>query len=410
MLAALVNGVQGGKWFSLYDKIYRPEVLEAAWKRVRTNKGAAGVDKISTERFESNKQGYLEELHTALKTGSYQPQAVRRIEIPKGDGKTRPLGIPTVKDRVVQAALKSVIEPIYEQQFLEMSYGFRPGRGCKGALREVQQWLDAGYCWVVDADIQGYFDNISHEILMMRITESISDGKVLELIQKFLEQDILAEMKKWTPVKGTPQGAVLSPLLANIYLHPLDKLIAQKGFKMVRYADDSVILCETQEQAEKALECMREWMSANELTLHPGKTHIGDCREVGQGFEFLGYRFEAGRRLVRRKSLNKLRDAIRKKTRRTSGKSIEQIIQRLNPTLKGWFAYFKHAHKWTFNTLDAFTRRRLRAVLLKQNKKPGCANSKSASFRWKNAYFAERGLFSLKEAHVWACQSRCGNY
>jgi RNA-directed DNA polymerase len=254
MLAALVNGVQGGKWFSLYDKIYRPEVLEAACQRVRKNKGAAGVDKISIERFESNKQCYLEELHTALKTGSYQPQPVRRIEIPKGEGKTRPLGIPTVKDRIVQAALKSVIEPIYEHQFLNMSYGFRPGRGCKDALREVQQWLDDGCCWVVDADIQGYFDNISHKILMMRITESISDGKVLELIKKFLEQAILAEAKKWTPVKGTPQGAVLSPLLANIYLHPLDKLIARKGFKMVRYADDSVILCETQEQAEKALE------------------------------------------------------------------------------------------------------------------------------------------------------------
>lgn len=410
MLAALVSGVQGGKWFSLYDKIYRPEVLEAAWERVRKNKGAAGVDKISTKRFESNKLSYLEELHSGLKTGSYQPQPVRRIEIPKGEGKTRPLGIPIVKDRIVQAALKSVIEPIYEHQFLDMSYGFRPGRGCKDALREVQQRLDDGHCWVVDADIQGYFDNLSHEILMKRITESISDGKVLGLIKKFLEQDILAEAKKWTPVKGTPQGAVLSPLLANIYLHPLDKLIAQKGFKMVRYADDSVILCETQEQAEKALECMKEWMSSNELTLHPDKTHIGDCREAGQGFEFLGYRFEAGKRMVRRKSLNKLRDAIRKKTRRTSGNSIEQIIQQLNPTLRGWFAYFKDAHKWTFNTLDAFTRRRLRAILLKQNKKPGCANSKSASFRWKNAYFAERGLFSLKEAHVLACQSRCGNY
>ena len=175
---------------------------------------------------------------------------------------------------------------------------------------------------------------------------------------------------------------------------------------MVRYADDSVILCQTQDQAEKALECVREWMKSNELTLHPDKTHIGDCRLAGQGFEFLGYRFEAGKRWVRRKSLNKLRDAIRKKTRRTAGEAIEQIIYKLNPTLKGWFAYFKHAHKYTFNTLDAFVRRRLRAILLKQNKKTGCANSKSASFRWKNAYFAERGLFSLKEAHALACQSR----
>lgn len=406
MLAALANGVKGGKWFSLYDKVYRPEVLKAAWQRVKRNKGAAGIDRVSIERFDAQAGNYLDELHHTLKMGQYRPQPVKRLEIPKGGGKTRPLGIPTVKDRVVQAALKSVIEPIFERHFLDTSYGFRPGRGCKDALRDVNQGLKEGYCWVVDADIQGYFDNIVHEKLMERIEATISDGAVLRLIRQFLEQDILAEARRWTPVKGTPQGAVLSPLLANIYLHTLDEKLAEEGYRLVRYADDFVILCQSQEEAERALGSVRSWMAKNELSLHPDKTHIGDCRKAGQGFEFLGYRFEAGQRMVRRKSLNKLRDTIRSRTRRTTGEAIERTIQKLNPVLKGWFGYFKHARKYTFNTLDAFVRRRLRAILLKQNKKQGCANSKSASFRWKNAYFAERGLFSLHEAYVMASQSR----
>lgn len=406
MLAALANGVKGGKWFSLYDKVYRPEVLKAAWQRVKRNKGAAGIDRVSIERFDAQAGNYLDELHHTLKMGQYRPQPVKRLEIPKGGGKTRSLGIPTVKDRVVQAALKSVIEPIFERHFLDTSYGFRPGRGCKDALRDVNQGLKEGYCWVVDADIQGYFDNIVHEKLMERIEATISDGAVLRLIRQFLEQDILAEARRWTPVKGTPQGAVLSPLLANIYLHTLDEKLAEEGYRLVRYADDFVILCQSQEEAERALGSVRGWMAKNELSLHPDKTHIGDCRKAGQGFEFLGYRFEAGQRMVRRKSLNKLRDTIRSRTRRTTGEAIERTIQKLNPVLKGWFGYFKHARKYTFNTLDAFVRRRLRAILLKQNKKQGCANSKSASFRWKNAYFAERGLFSLHEAYVMASQSR----
>lgn len=406
MLAALANGVKGGKWFSLYDKVYRPEVLKAAWQRVKRNKGAAGIDRVSIERFDAQAGNYLDELHHTLKMGQYRPQPVKRLEIPKGGGKTRPLGIPTVKDRIVQAALKSVIEPIFERHFLDTSYGFRPGRGCKDALRDVNQGLKEGYCWVVDADIQGYFDNIVHEKLMERIEATISDGAVLRLIRQFLEQDILAEARRWTPVKGTPQGAVLSPLLANIYLHTLDEKLAEEGYRLVRYADDFVILCQSQEEAERALGSVRGWMAKNELSLHPDKTHIGDCRKAGQGFEFLGYRFEAGQRMVRRKSLNKLRDTIRSRTRRTTGEAIERTIQKLNPVLKGWFGYFKHARKYTFNTLDAFVRRRLRAILLKQNKKQGCANSKSASFRWKNAYFAERGLFSLHEAYVMASQSR----
>ncbi|MEN9456671.1 MAG: hypothetical protein RL210_2190 [Pseudomonadota bacterium] len=406
MLAALGHGVQGSKWHSLIDKVYRPAVLQAAWQRVRRNKGAAGVDRISIQRFESQKQRYLDELHAELKTGQYQAHPVKRIEIPKGDGKTRPLGIPTVKDRVVQAAVKSVIEPIFEAEFLPMSYGFRPGRGCKDALREVSQYLAAGYHWVVDADIQGYFDNIPHQTLMQQLQQRISDGRLLSLIEHFLKQDIMADAKRWTPTQGTPQGAVLSPLLANLYLHPLDVLMQGEDMQMIRYADDFVVLCKTQQAAARALAQIRKWTEQNGLTLHPDKTHLGNCLEAGQGFEFLGYRFEAGRRTVRRKSMNRLREAIRQRTRRTSGKSIERIIAELNPVLRGWFGYFKHARHGVFGTVDAFVRRRLRSILLKRNKGSGVGNSTQVSFRWKNAYFAERGLFTLKEAHALASQSR----
>lgn len=408
MLAALGNGVQGRKWHSLIDKVYRPATLQAAWQRVRSNKGAAGVDRISVQRFESQAPRYLDELQAGLQTGQYQAHPVKRIEIDKGDGKKRPLGIPTVKDRVVQAAVKSVIEPIFEAEFLPMSYGFRPERGCKDALREVCQHLKAGYTWVVDADIQGYFDNIPHQPLMRQIEQRISDGRMLSLIEHFLKQDIMTEVKRWTPTQGTPQGAVLSPLLANIYLHPLDLLMQGEDVKMIRYADDFVILCRSPEQAAKALAQVRHWTGENGLTLHPDKTHLGNCLEVGQGFEFLGYRFEAGYRAVRRKSVNKLREAIRQRTSRSSGKAIEQIIAELNPVLRGWFGYFKYACGSVFSTMDAFVRRRLRGILLKQNKCAGVGNSVRHGFRWPNAYFAERGLFTMKAARalVLASQSR----
>jgi RNA-directed DNA polymerase len=238
MLAALENGVKGGRWFSLIDKVYRAETLRAAWQKVKANAGAAGVDGQSVERFAARAERYLEELSTALKRGTYRPQPVRRVEIPKGGGKFRPLGIPVVKDRIVQTALKFVLEPIFEREFLKMSYGFRPGLGCKDALREVEGLLREGYTFVVDADLKSYFDTIAHARLMERVEEKVSDGRVVELIEAFLKQDIVKEMERWTPTGGTPQGAVISPLLANLYLHPLDGQMQQKGYRMVRYADD----------------------------------------------------------------------------------------------------------------------------------------------------------------------------
>lgn len=398
MVSALVNGAEGRKWYSLMDKVYAPATLALAWAKVKANRGAAGVDRQRVEQFEAQSDRYLAELSQSLREGCYRPNAVKRVDIPKGDGQTRPLGIPTVKDRIVQAAVKLVIEPIFEVTFLNTSYGFRPGRGCKDALRDVDDGLKAGYTYVVDADLKGYFDSIPHDKLMERVESRISDGRVLELIESWLKQDILNELERWTPTSGSPQGAVISPLLANLYLHPLDERLMARGYRMVRYADDFVVLCADRKEAEAALMLIREWVEANGLTLHPDKTHIGDCRQAGHGFEFLGYRFEAGERWVRRKSLNRFKDRIREKTRRTRGDSLARIVADLNPMLRGWYGYFKHAHSGIFRSLDGFIRRRLRALLRKQDKRPGFGRCHADHRRWPNAYFAAAGLFSLYPA------------
>ena len=406
MLAALGNGVKGNKWFSLIDKVYRQSTLQAAWEQVKANRGAAGIDRQSIEGFAANAERYLNELAKDLQEERYQAQAVRRVDIPKAGGKTRPLGIPTVKDRIVQTAVKRVIEPIFEKEFLPTSYGFRPGRGCKDALREVNKHLKEGYTHVVDADLKGYFDSIPHPLLKERIEERISDGRLLELLAGWLRQDIVKGLERWTPTGGTPQGAVISPLLANLYLHPLDERMAKLGYRMVRYADDFVILCQSAEHAQTALEEVKAWVKANGLNLHPDKTHVGNCLLEGQGFEFLGYRFEAGKRTVRKKSLQGFKDKIREKTGRTRGDSMARIIADLTPMIRGWYGYFKHASRWTFPGLDGFIRRRLRAILRKQEKRPGFGRCHADQRRWPNAYFAGLGLFTMTEARISASQSR----
>ena len=234
MLAALDNGVRGGKWFSLIDKVYRKETLRAGWHKVKENAGAAGVDGQSVKQFAARAEIYLEELEQALKSGEYRPQPIRRVEIPKGGGRMRPLGIPAVKDRIVQTAVKLVIEPIFEREFEDSSYGFRPERSAKDALRQIDGLIQEGYTHVVDADLESFFETLEHPTLMRRIEERISDGRVLELIGGFLSQDIIQGMKRWTPVGGTPQGAVISPLLANIYLHPLGHISAALQYAPVQ--------------------------------------------------------------------------------------------------------------------------------------------------------------------------------
>ncbi len=254
--------------------------------------------------------------------------------------------------------------------------------------------------------MKSYFDTIPKEQLMALVEGSISDGRVLALIESFLEQDIMKGMASWRPTTGTPQGAVISPLLANIYLHPLDLLMEASGWRMVRYADDFVILCRTEDEARTALAQVQAWVAANGLTLHPDKTRLGDSRQPGQGFDFLGYRFEAGRRLVRKKSLTALKDKVRTRTTRSRGDSLERIIQDLNPMLRGWFGYFKHATPALYGVLDGFVRRRLRAILRKQEKRPGFGRCLADQRRWNNAFFARRGLFTLHAAHGQARHSR----
>lgn len=403
MLTALEEGVKGGVWFSLMDKVYSKRNLAAAYEQVRSNKGAAGVDHVTVEAYGERLEFNLERLSLSLRDGSYRPKAVRRVWIPKpGTKQKRPLGIPTVEDRIVQTAMRNVAEPIFERDFAEHSYGFRPGRGCKDALRRVDGLLKKGYTWVVDADLKSYFDTIPHDRLMERVRSKIVDRQMLTLTKAFLTQRVMDGMDEWTPEQGSPQGAVISPLLSNIYLDPLDHLMAEGGFEMVRYADDFVILCRSREEADAALVRVREWTAEAGLTLHPEKTSVIDAT-VG-AVEFLGYRFVEGRKWPRRTSLRKLKDAIRAQTKRANGHSLERIIATLNTRLAGWFGYFKHCHKFVFKRLDQWIRMRLRSILRKRAHLKGRGRG-SDHQRWPNKYFADLGLFSLSEAWISARQS-----
>jgi RNA-directed DNA polymerase len=411
MLTALEQGVKGGVWFSLSDKVSAERNLRVAATKVAANHGAPGVDRVTVEAFCDDLDTNLAKLTAALRDGSYEPQAIRRVFIPKpGSNEQRPLGIPTVRDRVVQGAVRHVLEPIFEREFAAHSYGFRPGRGCKDALRRVDDLLKQGYVYVVDADLKQYFDTIPHERLLNRLRECIADRRLLTLIESFLQAGILDGLQEWEPEAGAPQGAVLSPLLSNIYLNPLDHHLAVQGFEMVRYADDFVILCRSQAEAEQALTLVRQWCEAEGLTLHPTKTQIVDVRVTG--FDFLGYHFQSTRRgrltrWPRQKSLQKLKDVLRAKTKRTNGHSLAYILADVNRTLRGWFGYFQHSCRTTFVTLDGWVRQRLRSVLRRRTGRVGHGYGRDHQ-RWPNAFFVAHGYFSLEAACEAARQSPRG--
>ena len=257
---------------------------------------------------------------------------------------------------------------------------------------------------MVDADLKSYFDTIPHERLMERVGEKIADGKVLNLIEGMLQAGVMDSIEGWQATKqGSPQGAVISPLLSNIYLNGLDWKMAHNGFEMVRYADDFVVLCSSQEEAQKTLEQVKQWVEENGLKLHPTKTRVVDASQRG-GFDFLGYHFERGKKWPRKKSLDKLKDAIRSKTRRNSGRSMKAICRDLNPTLKGWYEYFKHSVPHVFGSIDGYVRGRLRSILRRQTKRKGRARG-TDQCRWPNTYFTAAGLFSLRQARAAACRS-----
>jgi RNA-directed DNA polymerase len=361
------------------------------------------MDHQTVEGFLAHRREELDRLHEALRTSSYRPQAVQRVWIPKpGSREQRPLGVPTVRDRVVQTALLHVLEPIFDATFSENSCGFRHGRGCHHALERVEALLKAGNVYVVDADLKSYFDTIPKGRLMARIREQVSDSRVLRLVEMFLEQGVLDGLREWTPEAGTPQGAVLSPLLANIYLNPLDHRLAAAGLAMVRYADDFVILCRTREEADQALALVQQWVADNGLTLHPTKTRIVDARS--EGFDFLGYHFRGDLRQPRKKSLTKFKDSVREKTKRTNGQSMSCVCVRLSRQLRGWFTYFRHTHWSVFRDLDGWLRGRLRSILRKRQKRKGRGRGQDHQ-RWPNAFFDELGLYSLRAAHACFVQS-----
>jgi RNA-directed DNA polymerase len=408
MLTALEQGVKGGVWFSLIDKVFKRANLWSAATQVIANHGAAGVDHVSVKQFQAGLEVELDKLQEALTAGTYEPQAIRRVYIPKpGSHEQRPLGIPTVRDRTVQGALRHVLEPIFEKEFAQHSYGFRPQRGCKDALRRVDELLRTGYVYVVDADLQSYFDTLPHDRLLERIRERVADQRVLSLVAAFLKAGIFDGQEEMAAEAGAPQGAVLSPLLSNIYLNPLDHLMVASGYEMVRYADDFVVCCRSQADAEQALAVIRQWCEAEGLTLHPTKTRLVDVRTAG--FDFLGYHFTTNRtgqleRWPRKKSLAKLKETVREQTKRTDGRALPVIIHEVNRTLRGWFGYFQHSKAYTFERLDRWVRQRLRGLLRKRAGRKGC--SRGADYqRWPNAYCAAVGYLELERAYTVARQS-----
>jgi RNA-directed DNA polymerase len=403
MLSTLLeNKVKGGKWHTLYDKVISERNLSVSAMKVVDKQGAAGVDKQTVQVFFERNKEEIDRLQLALKDESYRPLPVRRVEIPKpGSNEKRALGIPTVRDRVVQTALVHVLEPIFDATFHDRSFGFRHGIGCHDALRCVERLLSEGYVYVVDADLKSYFDTIPKDRLLDLVKQKVSDSAVLALVKKYLDQEIMFELLTWETGAGVPQGAVLSPLLSNIYLNPMDHIMAAKGFQMVRYADDFVILCRTQEEAESALAEVRTWVESAGLNLHPDKTHIVDFRE--KSFGFLGYSFQGRFRFPRTKSQQKIVARICELTPRKSGDSMACIVSRINRMLRGWFNYFRHCFWNIFERYDETIRSRLRRLLMKRNRK----NPKRLrrTIRWPNSYFTKLGLYSLSEAQRHFAQS-----
>lgn len=369
---------------SLIDKVYSRKNLELAWEKVKRNKGSGGIDGVTIERFEERREYYLDLLHQKLRDGTYRPKPVKRVKIPKTGNDVRELGIPCIFDRVLQQALVQRMEPIFEEVFQACSYGYRKGRSPHDAMRRIWHELQAGYLWVVDADLRKFFDTIDQEKLVDLIAEEISDGRVLKLIRDILRSGVM-DGGYWEPtLTGVPQGGVASPLWSNIFLTPFDRAMTKKGFRMIRWADDWVVVCRTKGEAQRALTFAQTFLQEElGVSLHPAKTRIVHAR---QGFEFLGYKVKQGKgyrlpthkrrvtnnpqnlyAIPREKSVERFRDQVRKLTRRNAPLTLAQIIDGLNPVIRGWGNYYRKAHvRSLFNRLDRWIAQRIYSFLARR--------------------------------------------
>jgi group II intron reverse transcriptase/maturase len=402
------------RFHALYDKVYRKDILWRAWEMVKANRGVAGVDGQTIQAIEEGGDGiFLYQLWEELKAGNFRPQPVRRVYIPKPDGRQRPLGIPVVRDRVVQAALKTVIEPIFEADFQPCSFGFRPKRSPHDANEVIRQTVNQGYNWVVDADIQSYFDTIDQEKLMEMVAKRISDRRILKLIRQFLKAGVFEEGKVTVANLGTVQGGVFSPLLANIYLNYLDKVWMERCRQvgvLVRFADDLVILCRKEADAKEALRRLGILMERLGLKLHPTKTRTVNLTEGKEGFDFLGFHHHKirsrrnGRKYLQRWPGHKAMKVIREKVRAIAGprsrlkQSLKEVIDELNPVLRGWGNYFAVGNSSKqLRAVENYVKERLYLFLSKKHQKSG----RGWGMRWKHINFRQEGLYHISGTVRW---------
>jgi group II intron reverse transcriptase/maturase len=380
------------KYHSLRDKVFKLNNLRSAFKNVKKNKGKAGLDRVSIKQFEADLDTNILNIHNELRSSIYNPSPVLRVYIPKGKHDKRPLGIPIVRDRVIQQAFRQILEPIFEKEFSDNSFGFRPGRSCHDAINRVEEYKQQGYVFVLDADIKAFYDTIPHKLIMDQLRIKISDGWVLNSIEKMLKAGVMENGILTETTQGTPQGGVISPLLANLVGNIIDKELEAKGFKAVRYADDFIVMTKTREELHSAYEFVKEIVEQKcGLKLSEDKTKLTSFKE---GFRFLGFQFKGKSKGISKKSLDKLKDNIKKLTKRSQGINLKAIIDKLNPVIRGHVNYFRIGNvKTLYAKLDGWVRMRLRSFKYKRK-------WRTDNKRFPIRRFKRMGLLSFEEVFL----------